>query len=249
MSRRLALQIALMVTAVLGLGAIWLLLPIREYADPDAIARLVAPVIESPWLPLMILGAFLIAGAVMLSVWVVIFQTCLLYSPMVAFPLALGGATLSAMTFYGLGRMLGRDVVRRIVPPRVQQALERVTLEGIVAVRVLPVLPFTLVNLTCGAFGVPARTFFLGTVLGMAPGVLGMTLVGDRILAVIRQPTPGALVGLVGVVAVLFLVARVFRRRAAARYLQDAVAQQVQQAQEASVVVDLDTATRPPAGP
>jgi uncharacterized membrane protein YdjX (TVP38/TMEM64 family) len=90
-------------------------------------------------------------------------------------------------------------------------------------VRVLPLLPFTLVNMTCGAFGVPVRTFLLGTVLGMAPGVLGMTLVGDRILAVIRQPTPGAIVGLVGVVAVLVLVARFFRKRAAARYLEDAV--------------------------
>ena len=241
MSRRLALQIALMVLAVAGLAAVWLLLPIREYADPDAIARLVAPVVESPWLPLIILGAFLAAGAVMLSVWVVIFQTCLLYSPVVAFPLALGGATLSALTFYSLGRLLGRDVVMRLVPPRVQQALERVTLESIIAVRVLPILPFTLVNMTCGAFGVSLRTFLPGTVLGMAPGVLGMTLVGERILAVIREPTPGAIVGLVGVVAALVLVARFFRKRAAARYLEDAMRRQSERAAA--------EATPPPAGP
>jgi uncharacterized membrane protein YdjX (TVP38/TMEM64 family) len=241
MSRRLLLQIALIVVAAAGLAAIWLWLPIRDYADPDAVARLTAPVVESPWLPLIVLGAFLVAGAVMLSVWVVIFQTCLLYSPLVAFPLALGGATLSAMTFYGVGRLLGRDVVMRLVPPRVQQALERVTLESIIAVRVLPLLPFTLVNMTCGAFGVPVRTFFLGTLLGMAPGVLGMTLVGDRILAVIRQPTPGAIVGLVAVVAVLVLVARFFRKRAAARYLQDAVRRDND--------VAAASATPPPAAP
>jgi uncharacterized membrane protein YdjX (TVP38/TMEM64 family) len=241
MSRRLLLQIALIVVAVVGLAAVWLLLPIREYADPAAVARLVAPVVESPWLPLIVLGAFLVAGAVMLSVWIVIFQTCLLYSPVVAFPMALGGATLSALTFYGLGRLLGRDVVMRLVPPRVQQALERVTLESIIAVRVLPLLPFTLVNMTCGAFGVPVRTFLLGTVLGMAPGVLGMTLVGERILAVIREPTPDAIVGLVGVVAVLVLVARFFRKRAAARYLEDAVRRQSELAAVG--------ATPPPAGP
>lgn len=237
MSRRLLLQVALIVVAAVGLAAVWLVLPIREYADPAAVARLVAPVVESPWLPLIVLGAFLVAGAVMLSVWVVIFQTCLLYSPVVAFPLALGGATLSALTFYGVGRLLGRDVVMRLVPPRVQQALERVTLESIIAVRVLPLLPFTLVNMTCGAFGVSLRTFLPGTVLGMAPGVLGMTLVGERILAVIREPTPGAIVGLVGVVAALVVVARFFRKRAAARSLQDAVARSP------------EAATPPPAGP
>ena len=216
MTRRLPWKtgaIALAVSATLV--AAWWRLPVRELADPQALARFIEPVVTSPWLPLIVLGAFIAAGAVMLSVWLVIFQTCLLYEPWIAFPLALSGATLSATTFFALGRVLGRGVVERVVPLRVQQTLEHVTLESIIAVRVLPLLPFTLVNLTCGAVNVPLRRFVWGTVLGMAPGVLGMTLVGDRMLAVIKEPTPGALAGLVVVVVVLVLVARFFRRRAA----------------------------------
>jgi phospholipase D1/2 len=205
--------IALAVSATLV--AAWWRLPVRQLADPQALARFIEPVVTSPWLPLIVLGAFIAAGAVMLSVWLVIFQTCLLYEPWIAFPLALGGATLSATTFFALGRVLGRGVVERVVPLRVQQTLEHVTLESIIAVRVLPLLPFTLVNLTCGAVNVPLRRFVWGTVLGMAPGVLGMTLVGDRMLAVIKEPTPGAIAGLVVVVVALVLVARFFRRRAA----------------------------------
>jgi phospholipase D1/2 len=35
----------------------------------------------------------------------------------------------------------------------------------------LPVTPFTIVNLVAGGIGVRASTFLLGTVFGMAPGV------------------------------------------------------------------------------
>lgn len=205
--------VALAVVAAIGIA--WWLLPLRELADPHALARFIEPVVSSPWLPLIVLGAFIAAGAVMLSVWLVIFQTCLLYDPFIAFPLALGGATLSATTFFALGRVLGRGVVERVVPLRVQQTLEQVTLESIIAVRVLPLLPFTLVNITCGAVNVPLRRFVWGTVLGMAPGVLGMTFVGERMLAVIKEPTPEAIAGLVVVVVALVFVARFFRRRAA----------------------------------
>lgn len=241
MSRRQILQLLVVVVVVAAFIAAWVFLPIREYATPEAIGRLIAPVVESPWLPLYILAAFILTSAVLISVWLVILQTCLLYGPLVAFPLALGGATLAALTYYGVGRLLGRDVVVRHVPVRVQQALSTVTLESIIAIRVLPILPFTLVNLTCGAFGVPLRTFVVGTVIGMAPGVLGMALLGERLLAVIRDPTPGAIGALVVVIAIVLVVARAFRRRAAARYLQDAIAQQA-----AAGSVDAAVDVRPP---
>jgi len=226
MRRSAMLKLGLVVVAVAALVAAWVLTPLKDLANPEALAALIAPLTSSPLLPLYILAAFLVAGAVMISVWLVIFQTCLLYGPLVAFPLALGGATMSAVVFFGLGHLLGRDVVARLAPARVQQALQRVTLESIVAIRVLPILPFTLVNLSCGAFGVPLRTFVGGTVIGMAPGVLGMTFLGDRLLAVIKDPTPSAILALVVVVVVLIGIAQLFRRRAAARYLDDALHQQ-----------------------
>jgi hypothetical protein len=54
---------------------------------------------------------------------------------------------------------------------------------------------------------------------------LGMTLLGDRLLAVIREPTLEAAGALVGVVVVLVVVAVFFRRRAAAQHTKVALAQ------------------------
>lgn len=188
---------------------------VLEYANPEALERLFAPVKESPLLPLYTWAAFVIAGAVFLSVWIVIFQTCLMFSPAAAFPMALSGALLSSVIFYGVGRAAGKDVVARFAPKRVVDAVEGAGLDAIIAVRLLPVLPFTFVNLCCGAFNVRFRTFVMGTVIGMSPGILAMTFLGERVLAVIRHPTPEALAMLLGVVVVVVGVAAVIRRRAA----------------------------------
>ncbi len=55
-------------------------------------------------------------------------------------------------------------------------------------VRLLPVAPFTMVNLFAGASRIGFRDFALGTVLAMAPGTLLLTLAADRAVAAWREP-------------------------------------------------------------
>ena len=211
----LVLKLVVVIAVVVAVVCLFALTPVREISSVEDLQRLVAPVVSSPWLPVIILAAFLVAGLIMLSVWLVVLQTALLFPPLVAFPLALGGAVLSATTFYALGRVLGRDVVVKFAPQKVQDSLGSVTLSSIIAVRLLPVLPFTLVNMCCGASNVPLRTFVVGTVVGMAPGVLGLCLLGTQLVEVIKHPEPEAIAGLVVVVVALVAGFVVMRRRAA----------------------------------
>jgi uncharacterized membrane protein YdjX (TVP38/TMEM64 family) len=207
-------KVVIVVAAVAVLASVWLFTPVRSLATPEELQKLLAPVTDSPWLPLYTLAAFVVAGALFLSVWLVIFQTSLLFSPAAAFPLAMAGSLLSALLFYGLGRVLGADVVTRFAPQKVQVAVRGAGLESIIAVRVLPILPFTFVNLCCGAFGVRPAVFVGGTAIGMAPGILGMSLLGERLLAAMKDPTPES-VGVVVVVAGLLIgTATLLRRRA-----------------------------------
>ncbi len=217
---RLALVARLTALAVfaVALACAWLFLPITDYVrEPEKFSALIDGVRQDPLLPGYLLATFVVAGALFVSVWLVIFETCLLYPPMVAFPLALGGAMLSSMLFYGLGRLLGRDVVEKLAPPRVRKAVEGATIESLIALRVLPILPYTFVNMSCGAFGVPVRTFVLGSVIGMTPGITAMCFLGERVLAAIRNPSLSSLVGLVVVLAIMITVAQWMRRRAAKR--------------------------------
>ncbi len=223
-SRPLA-RVLVVVALVAVVAALWAWTPLRDVGSVADLQRLLAPVLQSPLLPVVLILTFLVAGLLFVSVWIVILQTCLLYPPAASVPLALCGALLSALVFYGVGRFLGRDVVERFAPLRVQNAVAGAGLETIIAVRVLPLLPYTFVNLSCGAFGVPLRTFFVGSVVGMAPGVVGVAVLGERVVAVLRDPTPQSLAAVVAVAVALAGVALVLRRRGLARARATARAQ------------------------
>jgi phospholipase D1/2 len=218
---RIVVRVALLLALVGVVAALWAWTPLHTVRGPADLQRVLAPVVDSPWLPAALLLAFVVAGLLFISVWVVIVQTCLLLPPAAAFPLALGGALLSSLIFYGVGRALGRGAVERFAPARVQRAVAGAGLETIIAVRVLPLLPYTFVNLCCGAFGVDARVFVLGTVLGMTPGIAALAVLGERVVAVLREPTPTSVAGLIAVALLLVGAAVALRRFAAARRRAD----------------------------
>ncbi len=212
---RPAFKITVVVVAVAALAAVWLFTPVRALATPAELQKLIAPLTTSPLLPLYTLAAFLVAGALFISVWLVIFQTSLLFPPVAAFFLSLLGALLSAVLAYGVGRALGSDVVEKWAPEKVKRAVTGAGLESVIAIRILPILPFTLVNLCCGAFHVRFGVFVGGTVVGMLPGIIGMVLLGERLLATMKDPTPASIALLVGAVVVVVGAATLLRRRQA----------------------------------
>ena len=71
--------------------------------------------------------------------------------------------------------------------------------------RLLPIAPFTVVNLAAGASEIRTRDYLLGSLLGMAPGIVLMTVFGDRLGAWLRHPDMSNLVVVV-IIAVLALV-------------------------------------------
>ena len=73
-----------------------------------------------------------------------------------------------------------------------------------VVVRIVPVAPFTVINLIAGASHIRFRDFVLGTLFGMTPGILGVTLLTDRVEAPLRSPDWSTLLTLVMVAAMVF---------------------------------------------
>lgn len=95
--------------------------------------------------------------------------------------LAWAGALLGALGGFLLGRRLGRPAVDRLLRGRLQQADQVLTRHGLVAVlavRLLPLFPFTPLNYAAGLLGVRARDYVLGTAVGIVPGALAYAAVG-----------------------------------------------------------------------
>ncbi len=95
------------------------------------------------------------------------------------------GANLGANAAYALARTLGRDAVAGFLGTRFAQVQRFAQVGGflwLLRLRLIPVVPFNLLNLAAGLAGVPWRTFLAATALGLVPGTVVYTLFADAVV-------------------------------------------------------------------
>jgi phospholipase D1/2 len=141
-------------------------------------------------IPAVVIAGYLLAGLLVLPVTLVIVETGVLFGPWWGFGLAWSGAMTSAIVFYGLGRLVGHQHVRRLPGcwlDRLGRWIARRGVMAVVVARVLPLAPFTIVNLVAGASRVPFRDYVLGTMISMTPGIALMTAVGNQLGHTLRD--------------------------------------------------------------
>jgi uncharacterized membrane protein YdjX (TVP38/TMEM64 family) len=151
----------------------------------------------------------------LVPVTLLIAATGIVFGPLMGAVYAIAGSILSAFTTYWLGEWLGRDTVRRLVGPRINRLSKRIARRGIIAmmiVRILPIAPFTIVNIVAGASHIRLRDFLLGTLFGMTPGIVLTVTFVHNLAEVIRNPSPVSLAILALVVVSLLCVALVLQR-------------------------------------
>src|SRR6185312_16984746 len=90
-----------------------------------------------------------------------------------------------------------------VVWPR--RRLDRSGLLAVTSLRLIPALPFSLLNYAAGLSGVRFTPYLLGTVLGTAPGTIALVVLGDAVTgrvspALLAVSVTGGLVGTVGAV-------------------------------------------------
>lgn len=90
-------------------------------------------------------------------------------------------ALIGALTAYGLGRLLGREAVERLTSTPVQKVDALVARRGLLAVlvvRLVPVVPFTVINYTAGLTGIRFWQYTVGTAFGIIPGTVAYVALG-----------------------------------------------------------------------
>jgi uncharacterized membrane protein YdjX (TVP38/TMEM64 family) len=95
------------------------------------------------------------------------------------------GAMLGAVLSFALARGLGRPFVRLVVSERRWHQIATLPVRpgALLAVRLVPLISFNLVNYAAGLLGVGWWTFLWTTAIGILPLTVAMVLVGGQILA------------------------------------------------------------------
>jgi len=112
------------------------------------------------------------------------------FGPHKGFVIAMTGILLAAAVGYYVGTVVDEDRIKRMAGPRLKR-LQRMLQEkgwmAVTAVRVLPVAPFFVEGVVAGALRIGVMHLLVGTFLGMLPGTLTTTILGDQVAAALTE--------------------------------------------------------------
>jgi uncharacterized membrane protein YdjX (TVP38/TMEM64 family) len=178
----------------------------RDFGDD------LGPLAPFLYVPLFVLVNFLIA-------WVILAGAAgLLFGTAAGTPLALAGVTLAALAQMAVSRRLAGEHRGKLLPRRTKRIENFLTENGAVAVmesRIVPVLPYGLVNYSAGLTHLSYKDMALGTFIGAAPKVFAYTALGGS-LGDLTSPeaiTAIALLVILGIAGALFVRAQLAASR------------------------------------
>jgi uncharacterized membrane protein YdjX (TVP38/TMEM64 family) len=175
----------------------------REWADGLGDAAYVA------FVPLFVAVNFVIWWPILAG------AAGLLFGTAVGTGLVLAGVTASSVTQMFVARKLAAGHHGNLLPQRTRAIEEFLTRHGAVAVmesRIVPLLPWGIVNFSAGLTHLRYRDLALGTVVGAAPKVFAYTALGGSLSDL---GSPEAIVAIVLLVTMALLGALFVRRQIA----------------------------------
>ena len=103
----------------------------------------------------------------------------------VGFPLVMGCWVVSALASYAVGRHFARPLLYRVAGEERFRRAERLIHRGgavaLIGLRMIPIMPFSLMGYVCGAARIPLWRFTWTTTVGYAPITAYFTYLGSRL--------------------------------------------------------------------
>jgi uncharacterized membrane protein YdjX (TVP38/TMEM64 family) len=202
-TRRIWIGIGVLVL-LFAAAAAWKWTPLADLIDINRTARWAATLRDSPARHFYLLAAYVIGSVLLVPITLLILITAIVFGPVLGTVYASIGCLVGAVVTYAIGYFLGKDFVAKMAGSKWKRVEESIGQTGIIAVatlRLLPVAPFTVVNIVSGAFKVPPRDYFIGSILGLVPGIVVTNLFAHQFQSAIRNPGIGTFLLLLALIA------------------------------------------------
>ena len=184
----------------------------RTSRAPSRSGRCCSALATEPWAPLLVIGVYIVGGLIAFPVLILIAATAAAFGP--GHRACLCGGRLARERGRHLSRSasrIGRDALRARDRPAAQARAAAASCNGgvlaIAAIRLVPIAPFTVVNLVAGASEIRLGAFIAGTILGMAPGWIVMSALGHQMMRILSGPSAADVALLAGVIAIWIALA------------------------------------------
>ncbi|MCV7284170.1 TVP38/TMEM64 family protein [Mycolicibacterium wolinskyi] len=137
-----------------------------------------------PWFPLAFLGAHIVVTVFPFPRTAFTLAAGLLFGPATGVALAVVASTVSAVLALLLIRAAGLQLNRLVSHPRVESLDARLRQRGwpvVLSTRMIPAVPFSVLNYAAGASAVRVLPYTLATVVGLLPGTAAVVILGDAL--------------------------------------------------------------------
>ncbi len=168
----------LLIIAVLAVVAGWVYLH-RGDLDVHALTRAVHR--AGPWAPLAFMTLYATATVALVPGSLLTLAGGVLFGPVAGTLYSLTGATIGATGAFIASRHLAADWVRARIGPRAEQivaGVEREDWRFIAFVRLVPLIPFNLLNYALGLTRIRLSRYVIVSYVAMLPGTLAYTYLG-----------------------------------------------------------------------
>jgi uncharacterized membrane protein YdjX (TVP38/TMEM64 family) len=216
MTKKRLLVLGLLLIISIGLTVLWRWTPLADLFNLKALTAGASAFKRSPIAPLWVIVVFMIAGQVFFPITLLGLAAVFAFGPLLGTLYSVVGSLAAGLVTYTIGRMLGETTSCELAGPKFEKVRQQIKQYGLatsITVHILPVAPFTLVNLLCGACGLGLRDFVFGTLIGHLPGVVSILIFQKQLDRAIRSPDPMNIALLVLVIAGLTLATFWLQRR------------------------------------
>ena len=172
-----------------------------------------------PWAAIAYVGLFMVLPAFFFPVAVLALAGGLLFGLWWGSLYTFVGAILNCTLMFFLARYAGRAQVEALIHRKLsiqwQRKIQNLNSRGgfllLVVLRLIPAVPYNLINYAFGLTAMPWRTYIIGSAIGIIPGTLAFINIGDKAMDV-TSPEFWAAIGLLALLLVVtgFLGKRAF---------------------------------------
>ncbi len=172
-------RLAMLAGGIVMLAAVVLLVPV-----PTAVQLRDWATSAGPWVPLAFLAEHVVVTVLPFPRTAFTLAAGLLFGPLLGVLLAVLASTISAVvTLIGV-RALGLRWTRLIAHPRIAAIDDRLRQRGwpaVISMRLIPAVPFSILNYAAGASAVRVGPYTLATLVGLLPGTAAVVVLGDAL--------------------------------------------------------------------
>ncbi|BBY29748.1 TVP38/TMEM64 family protein [Mycolicibacterium sediminis] len=172
-------KLAAIVAAIVILVAVAYFVPL-----PTAVQMRDWATAAGPWFPLAFFLAHVVVTILPFPRTAFTLSAGLLFGPLLGVSLAVVASTISAIVALFLVRAAGLQLDRLVSHPRVEMVDARLRARGwptVLSMRLIPAVPFSVLNYAAGASAVRPLPFAVASFVGLVPGTAAIVVLGDAL--------------------------------------------------------------------